>query len=60
MRKKDHISLGDQQSYYCFSKTLLTAERGLTELNTWVTDETFQQSEKQDSLRQLLKSSANI
>ena len=51
-----------------FSKTLLTTERRLTGqqflavdlsttfLNTGTTDETFQQSEKQDSLRHLLKS----
>ena len=54
-----------------FSKTLLTTERRLTGqqflavdlsttlLNTGTTDETFQQSEKQDSLRHLLKSSAS-
>ena len=55
-----------------FSKTLLTTERRLTGcqflavdlspafLNTGTTDETFQQSGKQDSLRHLLKSLANM
>ena len=53
-----------------FAKTLLTTEKRLTGvsllsvdlftifLNTGTTDETFQQSGKQDSFRQLLKSSA--
>ena len=55
-----------------FLKTLLITERRLiwwqflavdfspTFLNTWTTDETFQQSEKQDSLRHYLKSSARM
>ena len=54
-----------------FSKTLLTTERRLTGrqfsvvhlsptfLNTATTDETFQQSGKQDSFRHMLKSSAS-
>ena len=52
--------------------TLLTTERTLTGwkflavdlsptfLNTGITDETFQQSGKQDSLRHLLESSASM
>ena len=55
-----------------FSKTLLTTERRLTGrwflavdrsstfLNTGTTDETFQQFEKQDSFRNLLKSSTSM
>ena len=55
-----------------FSTTLLTTEGRLTRqqvlaadlsptfLNTGTTDETFQQSGKQDSIRHLLKSSASM
>ena len=55
-----------------FTKTLLTTERRLTGrqflaedfyptfLNTGITDETSQQSVKQDSFRHILKSSANM
>ena len=55
-----------------FSKTLLTTERRLTGreflavelsptfLNTGTIDETFQQSGKQDSFRQILKGSASM
>ena len=39
---------------------VLTADLSPTFLKTGTTDETFQQSEKQNSLRHLLKSSANI
>ena len=53
-----------------FSKTSLTTEKSLTEflavdisptfLNTGTTDETFQQSGKHDSFRNILKSSASM
>ena len=55
-----------------FSKTLLTTERRITGrwflavdifpafLNKVTTDETFQQSGKQDSFRHMLKSSASM
>ena len=38
----------------------LAVDLSLTFLNTGTTDETFQQSEKQDSFRHLLKSSASM
>ena len=71
--KKDHISLGDQQLLFTsFSKTLLITERRLlglcflavdlspTFLNTRTTNETYQQSGKQDSFSHLLKSLLNM
>ena len=67
------MSLGDQQSYYLqVFQILLTTERRLTgrkflaidvsptSLNTESTEETFQQSRKQDSFRHILKSSASM
>ena len=72
-QKKDHISLGDQQLLFTsFSKTLLITERRLlglcflavdlspTFLNTRTTNETYQQSGKQDSFSHLLKSLLNM
>ena len=66
--------MGDQQFYYSqVFPRLFTNHRKKTNravvfscrpfptfLNTGTTDETFQQSGKQDSLRHLLKSSANM
>ena len=57
--------------YLSFSKTLLTTEKKLTEqqflaylspifLNTGTTNETFDQSGKQNSLRHILESSATM
>ena len=57
--KKGYIPLGDQQSYYLqFFRRLLAAGLSCTLLSTGTTDETFQQSGKQDSFRHILKSSA--
>ena len=56
-QKKGHISLGDQQPIiYKFFKDF----QQQTFLNTGTTDETFQQSRKQDSFRHLLKSSVSM
>ena len=64
--KKGHISPGDQQYYYLHVFKDFTNHRKKTNflavdvfptfLNTRTTDKTFQQSEKQDSLRHLLQS----
>ena len=71
--EKGHISLSDQQSYYLqvFQRLFLTERRltgwyflavdlSPTFLNTGSTNETFQQSGKQDSFRHILKSSASM
>ena len=73
MAKRPHFSRWSTILLFTsFSKTLLTIERrltgrqflavdlSLTFLNTGTTDETFHQSGKQNSLRHLLKSSANM
>ena len=70
--KRAHF-LDDQQSYYLeVSQRLLTTERRLTgwkflavsvspaSLNTGTTNETLEQSGKQDSFRHLLKSAASM
>ena len=70
--RKKHISLGDEQFYYSqlFQRHsterrltgwyILAVELSPTFLNTGTTEETFQQSGKQDSFRHLLKSSASM
>ena len=72
-QKKGHNSLGDQQSYYLQVFKDFTNHRKKTNrevafssrpsptfLNTGTTDETFQQSEKKDFFRQILKSLASM
>ena len=58
-QKSDHISRHDRQVhplFTSFSKILLLTTRRVT----GTTDKTFQQSEKQDSFRHKLMSSASI
>ena len=43
-----------------YPHTFLAAALSPIFLNTWTTDETFQQSRKQDFFRQILKSAASI
>ena len=61
IRKSFTFFPSDQQAYYLqvFQRLLLT-DLSLTFLNTGTTNETFQQSGKQDSFRHLLKSSASM
>ena len=72
-QKKGHNSLGDQQSYYLqvfkdFTnhrkktnrEVVFSSRPSPTFLNTGTTDETFQQSGKKDSFRQILKSLASM
>ena len=66
IRKKGHISLGDQRSYYLQVFQRFTNHRKKIKravvfsyrpfLNVGTTDETFQQTGKQDFFRHLFKS----
>ena len=73
IRKKENISLGDQQSFYLqvfkdFTNHRKKTNRALvfscrlfpTFLNIGNTNETFQKSGKQDSFRHILKSSGSM